>query len=281
MELDFPPSPEGVRVGRALFLGPSGSGKTTLAIAFIRSLGWPKRHIRVVAPPTKTKLAEGLGVPNVGLDINDREAQEAYFSRLFEEGTKPYNEGGMDIGLALDDADFYFSAAGRTYGSNGLASIVKLGREAGFSQVFVGQGSSSISKDVISNSTAVFIARTVEPNLLDYARKYMRDIPDVERIIANLPPHVFMVYAPNMSPKLRGFAKYNPTTGQIECREPTTEEEEQPEEESPPTEPDEEATSPDESASSPDAPEPSPTDTAPDTVTNTSPPIPPSSPDSG
>ena len=273
MNLDFPPSPQGVRVGRALFLGPSGSGKTTLGAAFIHSLEWPKRNIRVVAPPTKTKLAELLGVKPVGIDIADSKAQEAYFSHLFEEGTKPYEEGGMDIGLALDDADFYFSQSGRTYGSNGLAAIVKLGREAGFSQVFIGQGSSSISKDVISNSTAVFIARTTEPNLLEYARKYMRDIPDIERVIYDLPPHVFLVYCPNATPKLQGFVRYNPTTGEIECREPTQQlqEEEPTPEASENTEPDREATTPDEPASSPDADGSSPTATGPDSATTTPP----------
>jgi energy-coupling factor transporter ATP-binding protein EcfA2 len=283
MRLDFPPSPQGVRVGRALFLGPSGSGKTTLLIAFVKLLAWPKRNIRTVEPPTKSKLSEGLGVTHIGLDIHDYEAQEAYFQRLFEEGTKPYEEGGLDIGLALDDADFYFSQAGRSYGSRGLMAIVKLGREAGFSQAFAGQGSSSLSKDLISQSTLVAIAKTTEPNLLDYARKYMRDVPDVERIISHLGPHVFLVYCPNSEPKLQGFWHFDPATGTIEVVEweGPPPEEESTEEESPPSEPDEDSPDGDEPASSPDADEKSPTATAPAIATNTTPTTSGSSPETG
>ena len=268
MELDAPLSPEGVRILRALFLGPSGSGKTTLAGHFIRDiLRWPVANIRSVAPPTKPTLSNLIHAKHIQLSITDREAQDATFGRIWREASLPYDQGGSDIGFALDDADFYFSQSGRTYGSDPLAQIVKLGREAGLAQVFVAQGSASISKDLVSNSNVVFMGRTVEPNLVDYARKYMLDVPEAEHVISSLPKYVFLIYAPQQTPKLQGLAKV--VNGRIEVREWRPEEAPE-EEESPPTEPNEEATSPEEPASIPDVARSSPTGISPDSAVSTS-----------
>lgn len=261
--LDFPPSPQGVRVGRALLFGPSGCGKTTLAVAFIHLLQWPKGNIRCVAPPSKPTLSRGLGVDHLGVSVTDREAQERVFGKIFATVTSDYDKGGMDIGLAVDDADFYMSSVGRNYGSNALSQLVKLGREAGLSQVFCAQGSAAVTKDLVSNSNLVFMARTNEPNLLDYARSYMRDVPEVEHVISNLPDHVFLVYAPTATPKVQGLAWVNPSTGRIEWKDL---------EGLPPTEEEEEAPSPDDDASSEDATESSPIATGPPTVGSTTPP---------
>ncbi len=272
MELELPESPEGVRIGRFLFLGPSGSGKTTLAGHFIRDiLRWPLANIRSVAPPTKPTLSNLIRAPHIELSVTDREAQDATFGRIWREASTPYDQGGADIGFALDDSDFYFSQAGRTYGSAPLSEIVKLGREAGLSQVFVAQGSSAISKDLISNSNVVFMGRTVEPNLLDYARRYMRDVPEAEHVISNLQQYVFLIYAPQQTPKLQGLAKV--VNGHIEVRPWQAEEELPSEDQTPsePIEPSEEATSPDESASIPAAEKPSPTAAAPVSVPGTTP----------
>jgi|GEM_PF-4579912 hypothetical protein len=267
MQLDAPISPEGVRILRALFLGPSGSGKTTIAGHFIRDfLQWPIDNIRSVAPPTKPTLSNLIHAKHIGLSVSDREAQDATFGRIWREASLPYDQGGSDIGFALDDADFYFSQSGRTYGSDPLGEIVKLGREAGLSQVFVAQGSASISKDLISNSNVVFMGRTVEPNLLDYARRYMRDVPEAEHVISSLQKYVFLIYAPQQTPKLQGLAKV--VNGRIEVKEWQPEEPE--EEGSPPTEPSEEASTPDEDASTPDATASSPTDTSPGSAGSTS-----------
>ena len=148
-----------------------------------------------------------MGVPHRGVSITNREEQEKVFGEVFSLVTKDPREGGIDIGFALDDADFYMSGAGRAYGSDALAAIVKLGREAGLSQIFVAQGSAAVSKDLISNSNLVLYFRTSEPNLLDYARWYMRDIEDIEHLISNLPEHTCLVYTPNGSPKVKGFGK--------------------------------------------------------------------------
>jgi len=269
MELDAPVSPEGVRILRALFLGPSGSGKTTIAGHFIRDfLQWPVANIRSVAPPTKPTLSNAIHAKHIGLSVTDRDAQDATFGRIWREASLPYDQGGSDIGLALDDADFYFSQSGRTYGSAPLSEIVKLGREAGLSQVFVAQGSSAISKDLISNSNVVFMGRTVEPNLLDYARRYMRDVPEAEHVISNLDKYVFLIYAPQQTPKLQGLAKV--VNGRIEVKPWQPLEEETDTTTSPTTEESEEATTPDDIASTPDAPSSSPTDTGADSAENTS-----------
>ncbi|MCI4320568.1 MAG: hypothetical protein L3K23_10660, partial [Thermoplasmata archaeon] len=111
---------------------------------------------------------------------------------------------------------------------------------------------------------------------------YMRDVPDVERLISNLQPHVFLVYCPNSDPKLQGFWHFDPATGTIEVVEWQEPPQEEPtEEESPPSEPDEETPSGDEPASSPAAADASPTATAPAIATNTTPTTPGSSPETG
>jgi hypothetical protein len=265
MQFDAPLSPEGVHILRALFLGPSGSGKTTIAGHFIRDeLRWPTDNIRSVAPPTKPTLSNIIHAKHIPLGVADREAQDATFGRIWREASLPYDQGGSDIGFALDDADFYFSQSGRTYGSDPLGEIVKLGREAGLSQVFVAQGSASISKDLISNSNVVFMGRTVEPNLLDYARRYMRDVPEAEHVISSLPKYVFLIYAPQQTPKLQGLAKV--VDGRIEVKAWAPEEPE-----SPTTDETEEATMPEEPASTPDAERSSPTDTGPGSAESISP----------
>jgi len=270
MQLDAPLSPQGVRIGRFLFLGPSGSGKTTLAGHFIREiLQWPPDNVRSVAPPTKPTLSHLIHAEHIPLSVTDREAQEACFSRIWREAHTPYQEGGRDIGLALDDSDFYMSAMGRTYGTDSLGEIVKLGREAGLSQVFVAQGSASISKDLISNSSFVAIAATDEPNLLDYSRRYMQDVPDAEWTVAHLPRFCFLVYCPGLRPKLQGMMKV--VNGRIELKE-WSEQEDLEEAESPTTTEPEEATWPEESAASQDATRSSPTDAGEATATPTAPP---------
>jgi hypothetical protein len=270
--LDASPSPQGVMIGRFLFFGPSGSGKTTLAGHFIRDvLRWPIANIRSVAPPTKPTLSHLIHAKHIPVSITDRDQQEAAFGRIWLEGHTPYDEGGSDIGLALDDADFYMSSQGRAYGSDALAAIVKLGREAGIGQVVVSQGSSTTVKDLISNSSGVAIAATDEPNLLDYARRYMQDVPDAEYTIAHLEKHVFLWYVPSARPKLQGCMKV--VNGKIEVK-PWTQEDVMDEEDENPSassEPEPEATSAADIVRSPDAERPSPTADPPPTVTSTGP----------
>lgn len=269
MELDAPLSPEGVRIGRFLFLGPSDSGKTTFAGHFIREeLRWPVANIRSVAPPTKPVLSNLVRAKHIPLDINDREAQEACFARIWREGSTPYDQGGSDIGLVVDDADFYFSSAGRTYGSDSLAAIVKLGREAGISQVYCTQGSSTTVKDLLNNASLVGIGCTTEPNIVDYARRYMQDVPEAVYVIGHLQKYVFLLYTPTQSKKLQGLARV--VNGHIEVK-PWPEGTQPEEEESPPTEPSEEASTPDASVSTPDVERPSPTGTSPGSAESTTP----------
>lgn len=269
MQIDAPLSPQGVRIGRFLFLGPAGSGKTTIAGHFVRDvLQWPAECIRSVAPPSKPTLSRLARTRHLPLSVTDREAQEAMFGRIWREAQTPYDQGGMDIGLIVDDADFYMSGAGRNYGCPSLSEIVKLGREAGLSQVFVAQGSAAVSKDLIANSSMVAVAATDEPNLLDYARRYMQDVPKAEWTIAHLPRHVFLVYLPSSRPKLAGLWKL--VNGRIEVREWLGEDAPQGEE-STPTMPNEEPDTPAEAASSPDAPGASPPGTGETGATSTRP----------
>jgi hypothetical protein len=269
VELEAKVTEQGVRLGRYLFLGPSDAGKTTIAGHFVRDiLQWPTACIRSVAPPTKPNLSRTVRSPHIPVSTEDRDAQEAAFGRIWREGSSAYDEGGSDIGFILDDADFYFSQSGRTYGADSLAKIVKLGREAGISQVFVAQGSSTTVKDLLNNASLLFIGCTAEPNLTDYARRYMRDVPDADYTISHLDKYVFLIYAPTETVKLKGLAKV--VNGRIEVKPWLTEAEAPSDEESPTTDESTEATSPDDAASTPDAARSSPTDTSPDSAGSTS-----------
>jgi hypothetical protein len=238
-----------------MILAPAGWGKTTLGVALVRALHPPKESVIVVGPvPT---LAKELGVKWYNVSTTDREEQERFFRRVLDDVRIPYDEGGRDYCLVIDEADLYFSTAGRTYGCDALREIVNTARNYGLCQILIARGTSDLAKNAIANSSAVFMGRVIEPNLQDYARRWMKDIPDVERVLGNLPPHVFVVYAPNQTPKLQGLAKV--VNGVIECRELTLSPPQ-----SPSITPNEERISPAESAGTEVADDVSPIDTGPD-----------------
>lgn len=219
MEINLKLSPDNVRIGRILIFGTGESGKTWLAAAIAPMLG-PKENMYVCGPVRA--IAERIGgVKWYDVPTDDREAQERFFAHVLAQSRIPYAEGGHDPILIVDEADLYYTSAGRSYGSHSFKKIVNIARNFGMCQMFIARGMTDLASNTIGNANLVLFGRVNSPPILDYIRKYMRDVPDAERLITNLPPHVFLAYAPNETPKLKGLVWLNTETGQIETRDLT------------------------------------------------------------
>jgi hypothetical protein len=244
-----------------LILGSPNAGKTTIADPLIRFIAPHKDRVVCVGPVPKLSVL--LGVAQHNVSTVDKDAQEAFFRRQLEEAQRLYPDG--ERVLAIDEADMYFSSSGRTYGSKALQEIVNIGRNFYVSQVFIARGTSDIAKNCVAAANLVLIGNTTEPNLHDYAKRFMPAVPT--DALRDFPPHKFIAYAPNQVPHVLGV--WYVEGGEIVCQDwiPPEEEEangdEDSEEEAPaPTEDIDEAPSPGESASTPDAERPSPTGSA-------------------
>lgn len=246
MTVDLPPDPAtGLRIARVLIFGPVNSGKTTLGATLVRDMVPPGMEEAIICVGPNPKLANLLKVTHHPLSTTDLKAQEAFFRDVLD-------EPGVSL-TVIDEADLYFSQAGRTYGSKALQELLNIGRGFGKSLVLIARGTSDVAKNAIANSQAVYMARTTEPNLLEYAERWFRDVPEPAEYISNLEPHEFLVWCPQQIPKWQGTAKV--VNGKIWIVPP----EETPET-SEATDESGEATSPGDAASTPAAEGSSPTD---------------------
>ncbi len=258
--IEVPPDPStGVLIGIALILGPGDGGKTTMAAALARAWVPAGQEERLIVVGPVQKLAEMLGVPNHPVDTKDKRAQDVFFHQVNE------LEGAYLI--AVDEADLYYSMGGRTYGSKEFQELINIGRNFGKSLILCARGTSDLAKNTINQARVVMMCRTLEPNLLDYAERYMAEIPDVRNLISNLEPHEFIVWCPKMNPRWQGGAKV--VNGQIYLIPPeaflTTPTASERSTDS------EEPGSPDDTAPSPDAERSSPTASGPISATTISP----------
>lgn len=237
MPLDAPLADDGsgVRVGRALILGPPGSGKTELAIVLCKD--WVPEEVRrdrlIVVGPIE-KLATRVGVPNHPVDWASKQKQDEFFKAVSQ------REGAAIV--AIDEADMYYTATGRSYGSNQLRAYINLERNHGKGWILVARGDSDVAANTRGNVTIVFMFNTSERNLLRHAQEWFIDVPDAVDYITNLAPHEFMVWCPNLNPHWQGTGKV--VNGEIFIVPPPTAP-------SRDTGTDEEATTPDAPASTP------------------------------
>lgn len=219
MDLNIKRSRDNVLIARIVIIATGEHGKTYFAAALAPALG-PKENMYVVGPVRA--IADRIGgVKWYNVPTADREAQEQFFHHIIEQSKIPYEEGGHDPILIVDEADSYYSAGGRTYGSKSLQEIVNVGRNWGICQLYISRATSDLAATTLGNANLLFFGRVNSPTGLDWIRRYMRDLPDAEKVITNLPPHVFLVWEPNGSPKLKGLAWLNTETGQIETKDLT------------------------------------------------------------
>ena len=270
MDLSLKRSPDNVLIARIVIIATGEHGKTWFAAALAPMLG-PKENMYVVGPVRA--IADRIGgVKWYNVPTGDRDAQERFFHFIIEQAKIPYEEGGHDPILIVDEADSYYSAGGRTYGSKSLQEIVNVGRNWGICQLYISRATSDLAATTLGNANLLFFGRVNSPAGLDWIRRYMKELPDAERIITNLPPHTFLVWEPNGSPKLKGLAWLNPNTGQIETRDLTQPPPETEEEESKPDESERTSPSSESSAKPPDATSSSPTGASVPSAPSTTPP---------
>lgn len=203
----------GIRVGRVMVFGSVNAGKTELmarlAVQMVRSVD----QIYVVSTVAKlAKLINSMSPdPNVKCHYFDTpplntDIKESLFSSF----------KGRRILVVSDEFDSY-SKGSRSVGSPALYEINMSGRNFGTSLLLGAHGTSEVAKSLIAQSQVVLFSRTTEPNLLDYARKYMKaEIPDIEMRLRKLPNHVFLVWCPPSTPKFQGYLWVNLQTNEIE-----------------------------------------------------------------
>ena len=205
--IEVPADPQtGIKIGIAVVLGPGDAGKTTIAAALARDWCPAGLEEKMIVVGPVQKLAQLLHVPNHAVDTKDRKAQDAFFGRINE------TEGALLV--VVDEADLYYSAGGRYYGSKEFQELVNIGRNFGKSLILVARGTSDLAKNTINQARIILMAKTQEPNLLDYAERYMDvesvgpgGIPDSRQEISELLPHEFIVWCPKMNPMWQGYAQ--------------------------------------------------------------------------
>jgi hypothetical protein len=250
----------GIHVGICVVLGPGDGGKTTIAAAVARAWVPPGQEERLIVVGEVQKLAELLKVPNHPVDSGDRDVQDTFFRAINE------MEGAALI--VVDEADMYYSPGGRTYGSHEFRKLVNIGRNFGKSLILIARGSSDLAKNTINQARIILMCRTAEPNLLDYAERFMPEIPDVREVIMNLETHEFLLWCPKMTPRWQGWMKV--VNGSLMIV-PPPESTSLPGEESTPSTPSDTATTPGEPASTPGAGSSSRTGSGPTSATTTIP----------
>jgi hypothetical protein len=223
--MEFPDNgycPNGVKLTRCLILGSTRAGKTTLAAPLARFLCPDREKIIVVGPVAK--LSSTLGVRGHPVSTTDRGEQEEFFRKVLEDAKRrPLEDRGRL--MVTDEADLYFSSAGRTYGSKALQEIVNIGQNQDYwiSCIFIARGSSDIALNCRAAANIILIGNTTEPNLLEYQQKWL---PGINVNLQDWPRYKFIAYDPNSVPHVLGVVWVE--DGEIVCKDwtPPTEEEE-------------------------------------------------------
>lgn len=199
IEFDFPYTQEGIPQIQILFLGPQKSGKSYACSYFVPLLQVPQDRIIVIGPESAKFLSEQLHAPWIKVSTTDKNEQEDVFRKI-------YNEPKHQL-LVIDEFDQIMSPGGRSYGAKSINDIVNTGRSLGKSYIGIGHGSAYVAKNSIQNADIIFFSRTSEPNLLDYARRMMRNhIDNPEYLISHLPKYKFLVWGPSEQESFMGFA---------------------------------------------------------------------------
>lgn len=192
--LDY--SPEGTTTALIAIVGPRGGGKTRLMSALTPLLAPPERT--VIISPVQT-LGKLLGLPVVERYGSDK-TNEQYFQSFLTAGKR--------IVLVMDEFDEFCPASVSSrnggYCCDALYRIVNYGRNEqwGIGMLVSFRGSSDVTTNLLRAANVLFVARTQEPNALDYFSRFFGR--EYGLALHNLPDYVFVVWAEG---RLFGYVK--------------------------------------------------------------------------
>jgi energy-coupling factor transporter ATP-binding protein EcfA2 len=187
---------EGTTTALIVVIGPRGGGKTTLMAALTPLLAPPERTI--VISPVKA-IGKKLGLP-VEVRYGSDKTNEEYFSHILDSGKR--------VVLVMDEFDeFCPSSVQSKFGGYCCDALYRLVNYARNEPWCIGmlvsfRGASDVTSNLLRAATVLFVARTQEPNALDYFSRYLgREYGDMLR---KLPNYVFVVWADG---RLYGYVK--------------------------------------------------------------------------
>jgi energy-coupling factor transporter ATP-binding protein EcfA2 len=192
--LDY--TPEGTTTALIVVVGPRGGGKTTLMAALTPQLAPPDRTI-VVSPVGA--IGKKLGLP-VEIRYGSDKTNEEYFEKILD--------GGKRVVLVMDEFDEFCPASVQSkFGGYCCDALYRLVNYARNSPWCIGmlvsfRGASDVTTNLLRAATVLFVARTQEPNALDYFSRYLGR--EYAPMLRNLPNYVFVVWADG---RLYGYVK--------------------------------------------------------------------------
>lgn len=187
---------EGTTTALIAVVGPRGGGKSTLMVALAPLLA-PKERLVVISPVTA--IGKRLGC-EVEVRYGTDETNEEYFGNFLKRGKR--------VVLVIDEFDEYCPAGVQSkyggYCCDALYRIVNYGRNEPWciGMLVSFRGASDVTTNLLRAANVMFIARTQEPNALDYFARYLGR--EYSEMLRHLPNYVFVVWAEG---RLFGYVK--------------------------------------------------------------------------
>jgi energy-coupling factor transporter ATP-binding protein EcfA2 len=184
LALDY--TPEGTTTALLVVVGPRGGGKTTLMSNLVPLLAPPERT--VVTSPVKA-IGKRLGLP-VEQRYGSDPTNEEYFSKLMD---------GHHRFVVIDEFDEFCPASVQSkfggYCCDALYRMVNYGRNEPWciGMLVSFRGASDVTSNLLRAANVLFVARTQEPNALDYFSRYLGR--EYGPMLRNLPDYTFVVWA--------------------------------------------------------------------------------------
>jgi energy-coupling factor transporter ATP-binding protein EcfA2 len=180
-------TPEGTTTALIAIVGPRGGGKSTLMAALVPQLA-PEDRLVLISPVRA--IGSKLGLP-VEVRYGRDEDNEEYFHRFLTTGKR--------VVLVMDEFDEF--CPGGVTGKNGGYCCDSLYRLVNYARndpwcigmVVSFRGASDVTTNLLRAANVLFVARTQEPNALDYFSRYLGR--QYGQMLHDLPDYVFVVWA--------------------------------------------------------------------------------------
>lgn len=187
---------EGTTTALIAVVGPRGGGKTTLMAALVPSLAPPDRTVLI--SPVRA-IGRKLGLP-VEVRYGANKDNEEFFSGFLNRG--------KHLVLVIDEFDEFCPAGVQSkfggYCCDALYRIVNYSRNEPWclGMLVSFRGASDVTTNLLRAANVLFVARTQEPNALDYFSRFFGR--QYGELLRSLPDYVFVVWAEG---RLFGYVK--------------------------------------------------------------------------